>query len=117
MSMVCPKSGWSSSGTMVTGRISRPMIPPGMSRRCAPSEKAQAATTTKAGFTNSDGWRPKEPNWIQRWAPLISGPSFTASRHPTTPKSHVIRARRRMPRRLRNETAQMMITVGTRYIA
>ena len=27
----------------------------GKARRCAPSAKAQAASTTKAGFTNSDG--------------------------------------------------------------
>ena len=31
---------------------------PGMSRRRAPSAKAQAASTTKAGFTNSEGCRP-----------------------------------------------------------
>ena len=55
ISMVWPKSGWSSSGTMVIGRSSIARIPPGMSRRCAPSENAQAATTTKAGFTNSEG--------------------------------------------------------------
>ena len=29
-----------------------------MSLRRAPSENAQAASTTKAGFTNSEGWMP-----------------------------------------------------------
>ena len=88
-----------------------------MSRRCAPSEKAHAATTTKAGFTNSEGWRPKEPNWIQRCAPLISGPNLPASTLSRTPRSHVTRAKRRMWRTDRNDTATMRRIVGARYIA
>ena len=50
-----------------------------MSLRRAPSEKAQAARTTKAGFTNSDGWMPSRRCMIQRCAPLISGPNWKAS--------------------------------------
>ena len=92
-------------------------MPPGMSRRCAPSENAQAATTTKAGFTNSEGCRPNEPNWIQRCAPLISGPNFPARMQSATPQSQVPSARRRMPRSDRNETAQISRIVGARYIA
>ena len=49
------------------------------------SENAQAATTTKAGFTNSDGWTPMPPSMIHRWAPLISGPNGNASKISTIP--------------------------------
>ena len=56
-----------------------------MSLRREPSAKAQAATITKAGFTNSEGCSPKGPMPIQRWAPLISGPNWMASTTSTMP--------------------------------
>ena len=52
-----------------------------MSLRRAPSEKAQAARTTKAGFTNSEGCMPSGPSMIQRCAPLISGPNWKRQQH------------------------------------
>jgi hypothetical protein len=78
ISIVCPKSGCMMSGMMVAGRSSMASSAPGMSRRRAPSVKAQADSTTKAGFTNSDGWSPMPPIEIQRCAPLISGPKCSA---------------------------------------
>ena len=70
ISMVWPKSGWRTSGPMVKGNNASAMMLPGTPLRAAPSEKAQATSTTKAGFRNSDGCTPK----IQRRAPLTSWP-------------------------------------------
>ena len=70
-------------------------------RRRAPSEKAQAARTTKAGFTNSDGWMPK----IQRLAPLTSWPNKSVATISTMPTIKTTRAARRTWRGDRKEVA------------
>jgi hypothetical protein len=72
ISMVCPKSGCRMSGTMVAGRMTKASAlainlgAPGRD----PSAKAQEASTTNAGFRNSEGCRPK----IQRFEPFTSAP-------------------------------------------
>ena len=74
--------------------------------RRAPSENAQAASTTKAGFTNSDGCMPSGPSMIQRCAPLISGPYWNAQQDQRPcRRNRPPSARRRRWRSDRNETA------------
>ncbi len=73
--MVWPKSGCSTSGAIVAGSSRKAIQVPGRSGRRLPSEKAQAASTTKAGLRNSEGWiDPIGPSVSQRRAPLTSTP-------------------------------------------
>ncbi len=77
ISMVWPKSGSRISGTIVSGSTSRATALPtsvGAPTR-PPSAKAQAAITTNAGLTNSDGCTPP----IHRREPLTSTPNISAS--------------------------------------
>ena len=64
---------------IVAGRIRMASSVPGASRRCEPSEKAQAARMTKAGLTNSDGCSVTLPMFSQRCAPFTSGPNCNAA--------------------------------------
>ena len=57
------------------------MMLPGTSVRRPPSENAQAAMTTKAGFRNSEGWIATPASCSQRREPFTSAPKNSV---PTT---------------------------------
>ena len=86
---------------------------PGTSRRFWLSLNSHAVSTTKAGFTNSEGWIETTPIWSQRLAPLISGPRNKIS----AISAHPIRKIRRLARRIcfgaSVEAANMMATAGS----
>ena len=82
----------------------------GTSRRRAPSEKAQAASTTKAGLTNSDGCTPK----IHRLAPFTSTPKRMAAMTSVMPMQKTSNAARRTWRGDRKDVAIISMRAGMR---
>ncbi len=85
---------------------------PGTSLRFWLSLNSQAVSTTKAGFTNSDGWIEKKPTCSQRLAPLISGPTSMVAAMSAIPTTKMMRLARRICFGVRVEAANMMTMAG-----
>ena len=81
ISMVCPKSGCSTSTVTATSSSPSAMVLAGISGRRADSPNSQAIRITKAGLRNSDGWMLTPSRTIQRRAPLTSAPKSSVPQH------------------------------------
>jgi hypothetical protein len=72
-------------------------------------------TTTRNGFTNSEGCSEKAPSTSQRLAPLTSVPSTRVAASKATATTSPITAKRRIEVDDSIETASIRATAGPRY--
>ena len=112
--MVWPKSG-SITRSVTSPRSSASAIEvAGISGLRADSENSHAASTTKAGFADSEAWMLTPRIVIQRFAPLTSGPNPSVATINTMLSANTISAERRIWRGDRNDTPIITTIDGSR---
>ena len=74
--MVIPTSGWAKRRALTSNKQPTAMMLPGNPSVVRCKANIQAATITRNGFTNSEGWTESAPSRNQRWAPLTSAPNI-----------------------------------------
>jgi hypothetical protein len=114
ISIVCPKSGCSTS-SVITSR-SNPMATlfAGISGLRVDSANSQATRITKAGLTNSDGWMLTPRSTIQRRAPFTSAPKCSVAASSSTETTKTKSESRRTWRGDRYDMPSRIAIAGTR---